>query len=143
MKENKSYTSLDVWENSRELIKKIYLLTNNLAKEELYSLTSQMRRAAVSIPSNIAEGIARNYQKETIQFLHISKGYLYELETQLYLAFDIGYVKENEMTLVMDQIESCKKLVAGFINYYRIKLLKSIRYSENQALSTMHQAQKI
>ena len=121
MKENKSYTSLDVWKKSRELVKKMYLLTNSFPKEELYSLTSQMRRAAISIPSNIAEGIARNYQKETIQFLHISKGSLYELETQLYLAFDIGYLKEDEMSLVMDRIESCKKLVAGFINYYRNK----------------------
>ena len=76
MKDNKSYTSLDVWKNSRELVKQIYMLTNNFPKEEIYSLTSQLRRAAISIPSNIAEGVARNFQKETLQFLHISKGSL-------------------------------------------------------------------
>jgi four helix bundle protein len=121
MKENKSYTSLDVWKNSRELVKQLYFLTNSFLKEELYSLTSQMRRAAISIPSNIAEDVARNYQKETIQFLHISKGSLYELETQLFLAFDIGYLNEDQLALILNHIETCKKLVAGFISYYRNK----------------------
>ena len=121
MKDNKSYTNLDVWKNSRELVKQIYMLTSNFPKEEIYSLTSQLRRAAISIPSNIAEGVARNFQKETLQFLHISKGSLYELETQLYLSFDIGYLSEEELTITLDHLETGKKLVAGFINYYRNK----------------------
>lgn len=121
MKENKSYTNLDAWKSSRELVKQVYLLTNNFPKEELYSLTSQMRRASISVPSNIAEGVARNYKKETIQFLYISKGSLYELETQMYLAFDISYINEKQLSSILDQIDTCKKLVAGFINYYRNK----------------------
>ena len=121
MKENKSFTSLNVWICSRELVKQLYLLTKDFPKEELYSLTSQMRRAAISIPSNIAEGVARNHDKETIQFLHISKGSLYELETQLYLSYDIGYLKEQQLSAILNKIEDCKKLISGFINYYRIK----------------------
>ncbi len=80
-----------------------------------------MRRAAISIPSNIAEGVARNHDKETIQFLHISKGSLYELETQLYLSYDIGYLKEQQLSAILNKIEDCKKLISGFINYYRIR----------------------
>lgn len=121
MKENKSFTSLNVWICSRELVKQLYLLTKDFPKEELYSLTSQMRRAAISIPSNIAEGVARNHDKETIQFLHISKGSLYELETQLYLSYDIGYLKEQQLSAIMNKIEDYKKLISGFINYYRIR----------------------
>ena len=121
MKENKSYTSLNVWIISRELVKQLYLLTKDFPKEEVYGLTSQMRRAAISIPSNIAEGVARNHDKETLHFLHISKGSLYELETQLYLAFDIGYLNEEQLSFILNKVEDCKKLISGFISYYRNK----------------------
>ena len=121
MKENKSFTNLNVWISSRELVKQLYLLTKGFPKEEVYSLTSQMRRAAISIPSNIAEGVARNHDKETIQFLHISKGSIYELETQLYLSYDIGYINEDQLTAILSKVEDCKKLISGFINYYRNK----------------------
>ena len=122
MKENKSFTNLNVWISSRELVKQLYLLTKEFPKEEIYSLTSQMRRAAISIPSNIAEGVARNHEKETVQFLHISKGSIYELETQLYLSYDIGYINEEQLSIILNKIEDCKKLVSGFINYYRNKI---------------------
>ena len=121
MKENKSFTDLNVWISSRDLVKHLYLLTKDFPKEEVYSLTSQMRRAAISIPSNIAEGVARNHAKETIQFLHFSKGSIYELETQLYLAFDIGYLNDDQLSMFLKKIEDCKKLISGFINYYRNK----------------------
>ncbi len=121
MKENKPYTELNVWIYSRELVKQLYILTKDFPKEEVYSLTSQMRRAAISIPSNIAEGVARNHDKETIQFLHISKGSIYELETQLYLSYDIGYLNEEKLSIILNKIEDCKKLISGFINYYRNK----------------------
>lgn len=123
MKENKSFTNLNVWISSRELVKELYFLTKTFPKEEVYSLTSQMRRAAISIPSNIAEGVARNHDKETIQFLHISKGSIYELETQLYLSYDIGYLNEDQLSAILNKIEDCKKIISGFINYYRNKPL--------------------
>lgn len=78
-----------------------------------------MRRAAVSIPSNIAEGCGRQTAKDTIYFLHISRGSLYELETQYYLALDQKYIDENNFNIAFVQIQLCKKLLNGFINYYK------------------------
>ncbi|WP_234462532.1 four helix bundle protein [Adhaeribacter terrigena] len=76
----KAYTTLEVWQKSRELVTIIYQLTGNFPKEELFGLTSQIRRSAVSVPSNIAEGCVRNTSKDTLQFLYIARGSLYELE---------------------------------------------------------------
>ncbi len=79
----KSYKELFVWQKSIELVEKIYNLTSKLPKEEIYGLSSQMRRSAVSIPSNMAEGYARKNKKEFVQFLRISYGSGAELETQI------------------------------------------------------------
>ncbi len=81
MEDIKSYTNLDVWKKSRSLVNSIYKLTEKYPKNELYGLTNQIRRCAVSIPSNIAEGCGRNYSKDSIQFFYIARGSLYELET--------------------------------------------------------------
>ena len=70
----RNYQKLDVWKTSMQLVKEVYDVTKRFPKEEIYALTSQMRRASVSIPSNIAEGMGRQYKKDTLQFLHISKG---------------------------------------------------------------------
>lgn len=119
MKEYTSYTDLDVWKNSRELVNLIYLTTKLFPKDELYGLTSQMRRSAVSIPSNIAEGLGRNHSKDSIQFYFISRGSLYELETQTYLAFDQQLINQQELNSILEKITTCKKLLNGFINYYQ------------------------
>lgn len=79
---NTDYTDLEVWKESRKLANHIYELTKSFPKEELYGITNQIRRCAVSVPSNIAEGCGRQTAKDTIHFLHISRGSLYELETQ-------------------------------------------------------------
>lgn len=121
MADNKSYTQLELWKKSRELVKDVYVLTRFFPKEELYSLTSQIRRSAISIPSNVAEGIGRNFSKETLQFLHISKGSVYELETQVYLAFDLGYITQDQLNDMLLKIEECRRLLHGFINYYENK----------------------
>ena len=86
-----NYKKLDVWIFSMETIKEIYKLTNLYPKEEKYGLISQTNRAAVSILANIAEGLGRNYKKDTIQFLHISRGSAYEVETLLSVARDDKY----------------------------------------------------
>ncbi len=78
-----NYKNLEAWKKAMQLVKKIYLLIKKYPKEELFALTSQTKRAAVSIPANIAEGIGRNFKKDTIQFLHIARGSLYELDTLL------------------------------------------------------------
>ena len=113
------YIELDVWKNSRELVKIVYELTKSNPQSELYGLTNQIRRCAVSVPSNIAVGIGRQSNKETIHFLYISKGSLNELETQLYLSLDLTYISETELKMVLEKVISCKKLLNGFINYYK------------------------
>jgi four helix bundle protein len=114
-----NYTDLDVWKYSRELVKLVYLLTKTFPKEELYALTNQIKRSVVSVPSNIAEGIGRQSNKETIHFLHIAKGSLYEVETQLYLSYDLSYISEIELKNILEKVISNKKLLNGFINYYK------------------------
>lgn len=95
-----SYRDLVVWQKSMEMVRFIYQLTNTFPKEELYSLTSQVRRSAVSIPSNIAEGYGRQHCLEYIRFLQIARGSLFELQTQMELAIMIGYLKREELITV-------------------------------------------
>ena len=95
-----SYRDLVVWQKSMEMVRLIYQLTNTFPKEELYSLTSQVRRSAVSIPSNIAEGYGRQHRLEYIRFLQIARGSLFELQTQMELAIMIGYLKREELITV-------------------------------------------
>lgn len=93
----KSYKELIVWQKSIELVKQIYKITNEFPKSEIYGLSSQMQRAAISIPSNSAEGYSRKNPKEYIQFLHIAYGSSAELETQLVIAKDL-YQNTNQKT---------------------------------------------
>lgn len=85
-------------------------------------MTLQIRRAVVSVPSNIAEGIGRNHTKETLQFLYISRGSLFEIETQLILALDQQFIEQSQFDSITEQIENCKRLINGFINYHQKKL---------------------
>jgi four helix bundle protein len=91
-----SYRDLLVWQKALNLVTKIYQNTQKFPKEEIYGLTSQIRRAAVSIPSNIAEGKGRNSKGEFSQFLGHARGSLYELETQVLIAQNLNYLNENE-----------------------------------------------
>ena len=116
-----NYTELEVWKSSRALVKEVYVLSAPFPKEELYALTNQIRRSSVSIPSNIAEGLGRQSNKETIHFLYISKGSLFEFETQLFLAFDLDYLSKEKLDIILAQITTCKKLLNGFINYFKSK----------------------
>lgn len=115
------YTDLDVWKESRKLVSQVYLLSKSFPKEELYGLTNQLRRSVVSVPSNIAEGCGRQSSKETIHFLFIARGSLYEVETQLFLSKDLEYIDKEQLKNVLEQVNSCMKLLNGFINYYRKK----------------------
>jgi len=113
------YTKLDVWLESRKLTNLLYNISIGFPKEEMYGLTNQMRRCAVSIPSNIAEGCGRRTSNDTIHFLHISRGSLYELETQCFLALDQNYIDETQFNDIFELIQTCKRLLNGFINYYK------------------------
>ena len=103
----KTHKDLDVWKQSIQLVKQIYKMTQIFPKHEIYGLTNQIRRAAVSVPSNIAEGAGRNSDKEFIQFLHISLGSLAEVETQLIIAAEIGYTKNID--ILMNEISDIQK----------------------------------
>jgi four helix bundle protein len=131
--EKAAYTDLEVWKTSREWVNWIYSSTKLFPKEEMYGLTQQMRRCAVSIPSNIAEGCGRNHPKDSIQFFHIARGSVYELETQLYLSFDQDYLDNAALKAGLDKIVQCKKLLNGFINYYqKLSTTNEKRATNNQ-----------
>ena len=115
----KEYTELEVWTESRKLVNLVYEKTKIFPKDELFGLTNQIRRSAISIPSNIAEGLGRRTAADTLQFLYISRGSLYELETQMYLALDQKYILQSECEDIFNQLLVCKKLLNGFINYYK------------------------
>ena len=91
-----NYKELEVWKLSMELVTDIYILTRKFPKEELFNLTSQLRRAAVSIPSNIAEGFGRGTNPQIVNFLGISQGSSYELETQLMVSKNLEYITTEE-----------------------------------------------
>lgn len=113
------YTNLEVWMEARKLANLVYEKSKKFPKEELFSLTNQIRRCAISIPSNIAEGCGRRTSNDTINFLHIARGSLYELETQVYLSLDQNYISDADFDEILKQILICKKLINGFINYYK------------------------
>ncbi len=115
------YNKLEVWIESRKLVNLLYDSSKLFPKEEQFGLTNQMRRAVISIPSNIAEGCGRQSSKDTLHFLHIARGSLYELETQFYLALDQNYIEIDNFNVALEQIQKCKKLLNGFINYYKSK----------------------
>ena len=113
------YTKLDVWIEARRLSNEIYTISKTFPKDEIYGLTNQIRRCAVSIPSNIAEGCGRQTTKDTIHFLHVSRGSLYELETQFFIALDQNYLAQDKFDQTFESIQSLKRLLNGFINYYK------------------------
>ena len=111
----KSHKDLKVYQNSIQLVTDIYVLTNNFPKEELFGLTSQMRRASISIPSNIAEGSARNHNKEFIQFLYISLGSCAELETQLIISNNLELIDDDTKEKFLLKIKDIRNMLIGLI----------------------------
>ena len=105
------YRDLTVWKKSMDLVEEVYRIIGRFPKSETYALADQMKRCAVSIPSNIAEGLARNSVKEFIQFLHISLGSLYELQTQLEISQRIGYhIQNDNFSNKINEIKKCSTL---------------------------------
>ena len=110
----RNFKTLDIWKRSRTLVQQVYVLTKRFPDEEKFGLTAQMRRAAVSIPSNVAEGCGRSSEKGLSNFLDIAIGSNCELETQLYLAFDLGFLSHDEMAVMTDEIEQIRKMTTGY-----------------------------
>jgi four helix bundle protein len=113
-----THKDLDVWKKAMDLAAQVYSLTARFPKEELYGLTSQIRRSAVSIPSNIAEGAARHSRKEFIQFLHIASGSVAELETQLLLAIRMGFIPGDS---IISHVEEVRKPLLGLLRSLKKK----------------------
>jgi four helix bundle protein len=110
-----SYRDLIAWQRAMEIAKKVYVVTAKFPKTEMYALANQMQRAAVSIPSNIAEGQARQHPGEFRHFLHIALGSAAELDTQLRLAIEFGYVSEPEAQPIFDLIVEVRKITYGIL----------------------------
>jgi four helix bundle protein len=103
--------NLAAWQESMKLVKAVYQVSQNFPKEEIYGLTSQIRRAAVSVPSNLAEGAARSGPREFAQFLSIARGSLSELETQLLIAVELGYLLQQDAVFTL--LDRVSKLITG------------------------------
>ncbi|MEN8123375.1 MAG: four helix bundle protein [Bacteroidota bacterium] len=111
----RNYKNFDVWKEGICIVKKIYQLTNYFPKSEVFGLQSQMRRAAVSVPSNIAEGSSRNSEKEFKRFLEIALGSLFELETQLILSNELNYLEQGDLKETSESITLERKRLISFI----------------------------
>ena len=113
---SRSYRDLDVWKLSIELVKEIYQVTAKFPPTEMYGITNQLRRAAISIPSNIAEGQGRNSFKEFKQFLAIALGSLAELETQLIISHEIGYLTLDDYDKLSAALDTIRKMIKALAN---------------------------
>lgn len=113
----KPHKKLNVWKAAIELVSEIYVISRSFPAEEKYSLTSQMKRAAISVASNIAEGAARKTKKEFIQYLHVAQGSISELDTQLEIAKRLKYVTEDKVSSLDVSMEKIDKMLSGLIRH--------------------------
>ena len=114
-----THRDLKVWNDSINFVTKIYQITNNFPKEELFGITSQIRRASVSIPSNIAEGAARTSKKEFNNFLSIALGSASEVETQLIISKNLNYLNIDSFNTIIQDLNKIQRMISG--------LMKSIK----------------
>ena len=115
----KSFEDLPIWQDARKFTNKIYNITNKFPKEELYGLTSQIRRTTVSIMSNIAEGFDRKSDKELSNFLPMARGSSLEVQNDLYIALDLKYISEEEFKKMYAEVKKIAKQINGLMTYLR------------------------
>ncbi len=115
----KAFEELIIWQEARKFTNNIYRVTKKFPKEELYGLTSQMRRAAVSVMSNIAEGFDRRTTKEFISFLIIARASVSEVQNDLYISLDLNYINTEKFQTNYDYAQKIAKLINGLINYLK------------------------
>ena len=108
------FKELIVWQKGMNLVKEIYGIARSFPDNELFGITSQMKRSAISIPSNIAEGCGRNTDKELNHFLNIANGSSFELETLVILSFDLGYLEQEEFNFLDSLLDEIQKMIYGF-----------------------------
>jgi four helix bundle protein len=110
----RNFNNLKIWNRSRAFVKKTYTLTKDFPKEELVGLTSQLKRADISVPSNIAEGCGKGTEKDLNRFLDIAISSSCEIETQLYLAIDLDFINQKVMELMTDEIKQIRKMMIAY-----------------------------
>jgi len=115
----KSFEELTIWQEARELTNRIYILSKRFPKEELYGLTSQIRRASVSIMSNIAEGFNRRSTKEFINFLIISRASISEVQNDLYISLDLNYINKEDFETIYNHAQKISMSINKLITYLR------------------------
>jgi four helix bundle protein len=120
----KPHKNLNSWIKSFEYVKDIYLITGKFPSEEKFGLISQMRRASVSVPVNIAEGAARKSPKEFIQFLHIALGSMTELDTLILLSAELQFIKTEEAKILIEKLDIIGKLIYGLIKKLEMDMQK-------------------
>ena len=116
----KTHKDLDIWKKGISLVTEIYRITNEYPKEEMYGIISQMRRSAISYPSNIAEGAARNSKADYIRFIYFSLGSLSELETQVTISEKLGFIPNA--IKILEEIEVLRKMTLNFIKHLKNKI---------------------
>ncbi len=119
-KKIESFKDLDCWKDAHSLVLETYKITSKFPTSEIFALTNQMRRASVSISSNIAEGFGRQGYKEKLQFFYISRGSLIEIENQLLIAKDLNYIDQKEFEFVNIKINKLHQLINGIIRSTKI-----------------------
>lgn len=125
----KKFEDLEVWMNAKDFAVLIYELTDQGDFKKDFGLKDQLRRASVSIVSNIAEGFERNGNKEFVQFLSIAKGSAGEVRAQLYIAKELNYITEKDFNQLNEQISLVSKMLSGFMNYLKQSELKGSKYN--------------
>ena len=120
----KTYRDLIVWQKAMTLITVIYRISKKFPKDETYGLISQIRRCAISIPSNIAEGYGRNSTSDYIRFLHIATGSLYELQTQLEIALNLEYLKKTDFDKLYESSREIERMLSSLSRKLNVKQTK-------------------
>lgn len=116
-----NFKELKVWQEARTLVKAVYQLSKAFPDDERFGLTNQVRRSAISIPSNIAEGCGRKTDKDFCHFLYVSQGSVFELETQLILALDLEYINQETFDTIEIEVTKVQKMLNGLINSIELK----------------------
>lgn len=116
-----NFKELNVWKESKNFSVKMYKITKTFPSSELYGLTSQLNRATVSIPSNIAEGSGRETNKDFSRFINIALGSSFEVETQLIIAFELEFINKSDFDILIDKLNQIQKMLHSFNKYIKLK----------------------
>lgn len=131
-----SFEELQIWKDARSLVKEVYILTSGVRFSKDYNLRGQIRSAAVSVMSNIAEGFERGGNQEFAQFLYIAKGSCGEVRSQLYVAIDQGYLPANEAEQTVNAVKRLSSMIASLIQYLKNSGMKGAKYTDSNQRSS-------